>query len=171
MSKQNHTGIFRKLEKGIYYMSRGLSLIVPIFLIAIMLLVVTNVFLRTIFNDPIVGTNEIVECMIACAGFLSMAWCTINNMNIRVDILSRKLKPGIARLIEGITATLSLGIVPLLFWQHLQKTLTAYNSQEMTSILRFQLYPVYGIITIGFFVLIFAQLVITVKAFIREDKQ
>ena len=157
--------LWEVVEAFVQFCCKLASYIVPVLLIVIMLLVTLNVVMRQIFNSPINGTNEIVECIIAAAGFLSIGWATICGMHISVDIVTRKAKPLFSALLEAFTSLLSFCITPFLIYCSFEKAVTAFVKHDMSQVLKFQVYPVYFAMAIGYVLLLLAQFVVTVNNF------
>jgi TRAP-type C4-dicarboxylate transport system permease small subunit len=74
--------------------------IVIIFLL--MLLTVTDVVLRKVFNKGILGTLEISEFMMSAIVFFSLAEGELQNRNVNVDLFVRKLSLKSRVIIDAI---------------------------------------------------------------------
>lgn len=164
-------GFWPCLESAATFVCRLASYIVPVILIGIMLLVTGNVVMRQVFHSPINGVNEIVECAIAAAGFLSLGWATINGMHVAVDIVTRKSPPKFAAALEACTSFVSFLITPVLAYCSYQRAMTAFVKMETSTIMKLQMYPVYGLMFLGYCALVLAQLVITVNNFRKVGKK
>jgi TRAP-type C4-dicarboxylate transport system permease small subunit len=77
----------------------GISIVI-IFLL--MLLTVTDVVLRKMFNKGILGTLEISEFMMAAIVFFSLAEGELQNRNVNVDLFVRKLSLKSRVIIDAI---------------------------------------------------------------------
>ena len=77
----------------------------------VMLLIISNILLREIFNRPILGTYEIVGFLTAMGIGLALAHCALQDGHIAVGILMEKLSEKtqslVAALIQGVS---------LIFW-------------------------------------------------------
>ena len=71
-------------------------------LIALMLLTVSDVFLRALFKKPIIGVHEISVSMMICIGFLGLAWVTLRDRHIKVDLLVSRFSPAWQKRINYI---------------------------------------------------------------------
>lgn len=139
------------------------NVLAPVLVVCVMLLIVSDVFLRTFFKSPIKGSVELTECMIACAGFLAMGWCTILDKNIRIDMVVQKLPKRASAFLDTVTSFISLAVVPLLAWQSGVRVLDAVRYNEATSILNMPLFPVFIVVTFAYIMLFFAQLSIFIN--------
>lgn len=79
-------------------------------LFVIMLLVSANVILRYGFSMPITGTFELVEILLGVAIFSGFAYTARINGHIQADFFADMLPPGLQRVIDIITTTLSLAV-------------------------------------------------------------
>src|SRR3972149_6961066 len=58
-----------------------------------MLATVADVFLRYLFNKPILGIVELVECLMVVVVFLALPRCTLRGGNARVEAVSAYFPP------------------------------------------------------------------------------
>lgn len=79
--------------------------------VGVMILVVSNIILRQVFNKPILGTYELVGYLTALAISLALAHCAYVNGHIAVDYLADKF-PKRIRLVSDI----AINSMALGFW-------------------------------------------------------
>lgn len=70
---------------------RILEIVSAIFFIAIIVVVVLNVILRSFFNLPIAGTYELVQISACVFGAAAVAICALQDGHVCVDIITSKL--------------------------------------------------------------------------------
>lgn len=97
--------------------SRILDKIAGFCMVSIMLLVVSNIVLRVLFNHPILGTYEYVVFLTVAAIGLSLAHCAVQNGHIAVDILMDRLPLKIQGVIDLVMNTAALLFWGLCAWQ------------------------------------------------------
>jgi TRAP-type C4-dicarboxylate transport system permease small subunit len=85
-------------------------------LAAMMLLTVADVTLRAAFNNPIRGTLEIVELLLACSFFLALPASFLRDEHIVVDIVDGYW-PRRVRLLRRIAALLGVVVMAVMAWQ------------------------------------------------------
>ncbi|MCL1828561.1 MAG: TRAP transporter small permease [Oscillospiraceae bacterium] len=109
--------------------------------IALTAIIVADVFLRFIFNNPIVGSYEIVQYVLMMAVFASFAYCQSLRGHIHVTmfimLMPRKLKFSL----YSITGLLSAGMAGLTGYAAALQAIMAKDSGYLTQILRIELYP------------------------------
>lgn len=77
----------------------------------VMLLVVTNVISRAFFNNPILGTYELVGFLTAMAISFALAHCAWQNGHIALSFVMDRFP----RIIQSVTAVL-IQAVSIVFW-------------------------------------------------------
>jgi TRAP-type C4-dicarboxylate transport system permease small subunit len=118
-----------------------------------MLLTVSDVLLRYLFNRPILGTLELTEYMMVPVVFLGLAWCAARRENIKVDILISRLKTRPRAILDSITCFLSLVVMVFITWQNFMETGNIWESYRVSDILHVPAYPFFVVLTLGCFLL------------------
>ena len=78
---------------------------------AVMLLIISNILLRTIFGRPILGTYELVGFLSALGIGFALARCSLQNGHIAVDLVTQLFTRRVQHIIE-----LFMNAAALLFW-------------------------------------------------------
>ena len=138
--------------------SRITAIIATVFLVAMVLLTVVDVFLRSVFRAPILGSVELTEYMMVLAGFLGMAWCAQKGGHVIVGILVDRLPARVQAAIDSITLFLSLALVPLVVWQSIAQSLFSLSEDYTSDILKIPESPFYMVVAIGYAVMFFVIL-------------
>jgi TRAP-type C4-dicarboxylate transport system permease small subunit len=110
---------------------------------AIMILIVLDVFLRFVFNNPISGSYELVERGMFCAIFASFAYAQTEKAHIRIDLLVGKFPEKLHMLFDFIFGVLSTAAVTAIAYAAVLQAQTALSSSYTTSVLKLSLYPFY----------------------------
>jgi TRAP-type transport system small permease protein len=96
-----------------------------VFLLAMMLLTVADVALRAATNQPIRGTFEIIELLLACTFFLALPAVFLRDENLLVDVIdpiAPRWVPGLRRMAELIAVPV-LGAMAWEGWKAAAETL------------------------------------------------
>lgn len=95
--------------------ARVLAYVAGVVTFIMMLHIAADVFMREVFEDPIDGTLEISASfyMVALV-FLPLAYVTLTEGHILVELFTQKLRPGIVRRIDGVIALLGFLFVGLM---------------------------------------------------------
>src|SRR3989304_9915617 len=102
--------------KVINFLSRVASYIAMVTVGGMMLLTVTDVFMRYVFTRPITGSTEMIEFMmvILIVGIVPTA---MENRHIRVDILIERLTPKGQAVLDAMTLLAGLCLVAIMGWR------------------------------------------------------
>lgn len=144
-------------ERSLVWLSRQFNYVGTAILAFMMLITVFDVAGRYLFSMPIKGSVEVMEFCMVVVGSLSVAWCTIQGAQVRVDLLAKAFSRRLRFIIDIITHLLSLGFYVLLVWMSLLESkdmMLVYK--EVSTVLSIPVYPFYIIFTIGFAMLCLA---------------
>lgn len=152
------------IETAINQTSRAINIIGMIVLVAMMLLTVGDVFLRYVFNQPIVGSVELTTYFIVVVGFCGLAWCAVRGGHAKVDLLVIRFSPRVQAIFESVTCLLSLTVVPLLAWQGIEASNLARQVNTYSYFLEIPAYPFHLVLGISSAMLSLVLLTILVKS-------
>jgi TRAP-type C4-dicarboxylate transport system permease small subunit len=93
---------FQRLYRGYGRLLRGLGLISSAATLLTMVLVVANIIGRYLFNKPLTGTLEFTESLLVLIIFCSLALTQYDGGHIRVNLVTRRLPPPVARALTII---------------------------------------------------------------------
>ncbi len=110
-----------------------------------------EVFMRYFFNRPQVWTSELVEYSLLYMTFLGTAWVLREEQHVTMDITISKLGPKTRNIANIATSVLSGLLCLVMTWYAGTTTLVHFNRASVTpKALEFPLYPLLGIISLGF---------------------
>jgi TRAP-type C4-dicarboxylate transport system permease small subunit len=143
--------IFRK--PGIIF-----DVILEIFRFLAMLLIVCawfftciEVFLRYFFNHPQAWTLELVEYSLLYITFLGSAWVLKQEQHVIMDLVISKFSPETQNIINAITSILAALICIIMSWYAGRAAWNHFGRGSVTpKLLEFPLYPLLGIICLGY---------------------
>lgn len=96
--------------------ARVLVWVAAAFLVAMMLLVVTDVVLRSVFKIPIRGSVELVELLLACTFFIALPVAFLRDDHLMVDMVDT-WAPRIVPLLKRIAAVIAILVLVTMAWQ------------------------------------------------------
>jgi len=133
-------------------------------IIGAVLLVVTNVILRGLFNSPLLGVSEYVGFLTAVMIAFSLAYCAVQEGHIMIELLVKRLPRKVGAFLELLTNTLSFGFLLLLTTQlgRYAGLIRAKGQVSPTSEIAF--YPFIYMVAIGFSLLALVVLVNSLKS-------
>jgi TRAP-type C4-dicarboxylate transport system permease small subunit len=118
-------------------------------LAVMMVLTAGDVFMRNVFDKPILGTFEITQGLMVIVVVSGLAYVNVTKSQIRVEVLFSRL-PQRAQVVLNIGSSfLSFGICVLLSWQSFVEMKAAYESGVIWGMLRVPTYPFVGLVGLG----------------------
>jgi TRAP-type C4-dicarboxylate transport system permease small subunit len=147
------------LEKVFYPTSRFLHRFAQIVLVLMVLLTVVDVCLRYIFNNPIVGSYELTEFMMAVLVFASVGFTQSVKDHVSVDLVVTKLPDRVRALLEAITCLLAFGLFGLAAWRNELHTGTTWARHDVSAELFIPVSPFVLFVALGLAVLSLVLLV------------
>jgi TRAP-type C4-dicarboxylate transport system permease small subunit len=120
-------------------------------LIAMMILICTDIFLRLIFRKSIMGATEITgHYFMVAVVFLPLAYGMITRRgHIRVDFVITRLPSGLQLLLETLCLFLSLGVYILITWYGWVGTLHAFRTGERMVNIALPMWPGRVLVVVG----------------------
>lgn len=125
----------------------------------VMILVISNVILRAIFGQPILGTYELVGFLTALGIGLALAHCALQNGHISVGYVMDRLPSRLQAAVDLLTNSTALGFWGLTVWHLCQYAGSMAVSGVVSSTARVPVYPVIYLLALGFSVLCLALVV------------
>lgn len=144
------------------------GLITPVLIVFIMIMIVIDVIMRTLFQKPISGSVELIQCLIAVAGFMAMGWTTYKDKHIRIDSLTSMLPRSAAHVLDLITSIVPLVVIIPLTMQSFVRMQQAIEYNETTAILKIPMYPFIFFVVVGYVLLLLGQIIIIIRGFTGE---
>jgi TRAP-type C4-dicarboxylate transport system permease small subunit len=96
-------------------------------LVVMMMVTVADVFLRYVFNNPIRGSYDLVECSLAVFVFHGMAAAFLDRKNIVIDVLDHFVPERPLVVLIRISDVLSIACLLLVAWAMTTPALQAFN--------------------------------------------
>jgi TRAP-type transport system small permease protein len=152
--------IGRLLEKGIFSLSRGLHRIGEVILVLMVLLTVSDVFLRYLFHRPILGSWEVTEYMMAVLVFACVGYTMVERGHVVVDLVITRLPPRVRALVECITSLVAFVFFAIVTWRNVLQAGVALRRSDVSAELFIPKSPFILFVAVGIGVLslvLFAQ--------------
>lgn len=129
-----------------------------------MFLTAADVFLRYVFNKPILGSLEITEFMMVIIFALGVAYCTVSKSQIHVDLVFSRIPKKSQAILSSVTHFISLGIVSLLAWQVYVQARLQQGVGTISTVLEIPTYPFITVLAVGLTLLALALVVVFVES-------
>lgn len=141
--------MLRVLKRVVYPICSCLSYIGAGLSMAMALIVVLDILLRIIFNNPILGVIELETFILAILCFFSLAYTKIREGHVRVDIFVGKLSPKFQAVINAVFFILSIFVFAVLAWQYVRQALEAIETGEASVVMNWPMWPFYLVTSVG----------------------
>lgn len=137
------------------FLNKLLTLIGGLFLIAMILLTCSNIFIRQ-FYIPIRGTFELMGYAGAIVTAFALGYTQFTNGHISVDVLVNAYPKPLKRVISIINHGVCCTFFLFTAWHVFQKALILKNAEEVSETLRIIYYPFTFAVAFGCFILALA---------------
>ncbi len=160
------------LAKVTLFLNRLLIRIGGFFLVAMILLTCTNIFLRLVWV-PVKGTFELMGFFGAAATAFALGYTQIKRGHISVDILILSFSKKTRRVLDVINSLICMVFFAFVSWQIAKYAGILKATGEVTETLRFPYYPFTYAVAAGCGVLALVFLTELLKSLIsgKEDEQ
>jgi TRAP-type C4-dicarboxylate transport system permease small subunit len=160
----------QSLEAWIYPISRLMSWVASVILFSMMLLTITDVFLRKVFSRSILGTVELTEFMMVVLVFFALAHTEVSNGHVRVDLIMSRFGERAQTLVDMITQFVCFLLFGLVTWSALVYSARMKASGEVSQDLWLPIYPFVYIVAVGCALLTLTLLIKFLMALIGRIK-
>jgi TRAP-type C4-dicarboxylate transport system permease small subunit len=163
-------GLKGNLEKWVYPISKLMSRIASVTLVLMMLLTVTDVFLRKVFSQSILGTVEVTEFLLVLVIFFTLADTEVLNGHVKVDLVMSRAGKRVQGMVDMITQFICFLLCGLITWSTLVYSEQMRTSGEVSQDLWVPVYPFIYIVAMGCAVLALTLLIKFLMALMKVVK-
>lgn len=164
------------IEKFFIGLSRNLDRLSGLIVLpAVTVVVITDVFLRYVFNSPFIWSLEFNEWMLLMIFALAIPECTRQNGHIRMELVIANLSPRLQAALDSVYVACGIGLFYLLARHEWEEFLFSYERNRITEYVEL---PVWGqhlaifamcVILIFFYVMRFVATLLGAKQFSRTE--
>jgi TRAP-type C4-dicarboxylate transport system permease small subunit len=140
-------------KTGITKIAQLLDGIGQMVLMAVMLLVVLNIVMRTLFDKPITGVYDLVSLFMVIVIALALANCAAEKGHIAVEFLVERFPAGIQRIIDIIMNIASFIFIGLFTYNVGVYAYAAAVAGDESFTLKIPHYPFIYLVCIGYLLL------------------
>lgn len=158
------------VEVAFTSLCRILNIAGMVVLVFMMLLTVSDVFLRYFLNSPIRGGAEITEVMMVPLA-LGMGWCVLKDKTIKMGLIVDRLAPRVQKIITCITYIICFSALIFITWRTFMESARVERLNGMTAILDIPTYPFYGLLGFCFTILTLAVIITAIRNLVEAVKR
>ena len=151
-------------EKIVTRIANAAGIASTVLLIVMMMLTVSDVFLRRFFDMPIKGSMELTEYLMVCVGTLGLAWCALQGAHIKVDLIVSKFSQRAQKYIDSFNYVLLMGVSGLIAWQTFVRAGTVRELGVSSAMLEIPQYPFVLVVTVSYFLLFLTAIMLLIYA-------
>ena len=141
--------VVNNLEKTLLTVTRRVSNIGEVVLLAMVLLIIVDIILRRIFNNPISWSLEVIRVELVVVVFFSVAYCGARRGHISIDVLTSRLPPRIQAYLETVMIFLGMGLFIFMAWGSINSGMGLLANHRITGLLPIPLYPFAFAVALG----------------------
>lgn len=161
MQLNKATNTFTKIVNSV---SHKFSIIGVITLAGLMLMTVSDVFLRALFNAPIMGSLEVTELLMIVIVYPGLAWVAVKRANVKVDLVVGRFSARTQGIFDSVTCFMSLLVAALIAWFNIPQAFYMWERLIATDLLDIVHFPFFFLISFAFFLLCFALIIDLVES-------
>ena len=122
---------------------------------------------RSVFNQPLIGTHEIIKNSVAMITFLQVAYAVQSKSMLRADFLIHLFPPVLTRVLGVFGYFMGAAVFGLIVYGCYDPLLTAIERQEFEGdgALRIPVWPTYCVIILGSFLAASSYVVLMAREF------
>ena len=130
------------LKKATYPVIIALGGVAILMIVITVLMTVTDVVSRRLFNAPIAGTFELSSLIMAVITFLTLSYCGIKGSgHIEVNVLTTRFPKRIQDILSTIMHFLITVMMGIVSWQLVVLAMDAYRVGNVSGLLKVPIYP------------------------------
>ncbi len=137
------------VENFSFRLSRVINGVGICLILAMMLLTVSDVLLRYVFNHPIPGSYELIKFMMLIVVFYGLAYTAVKKGHITIDLLLTRLPDRAQAIINTITWALSFGLFCLVTWRSLLLAKAMWQRGDVSTDLLLPIAPILLFAVVG----------------------
>lgn len=146
-------------KEYVYKLSAGLNLIGLTLTLVMVATVVVDIFGRALFNLPLQGSYELVECIMGLVIVFAIGYTQVRNSHINVPGVVELLPPRGQRIANAFISFAGFITYGLFAWQAYVKAGMEIKAQTVSAVLAIPKYPFLYACAFGFGVLALVYLV------------
>lgn len=151
-----HRGLKRasKLLDRSSAVARWLNIFAVVIFFLMICMTFVDVFLRYVFNSPLMGIKEYTEVLLVLMLAFSVSYTYDKGGHIRVDLITSRLSGRLAPAWELVTLTMTLGLSFLVAWQCVIQSEYFVTAKKIHgTVVHISAIPFQIALTLGFFIL------------------
>jgi TRAP-type C4-dicarboxylate transport system permease small subunit len=133
--------LLNMINEKLKTLSRWFAYAGALLILAMTALISYDVFRRYALNDPMLGTQELVEYMLLATFFLFITDCWNASTHVRMSIVYAKMTGGVKKAADAIVGTAGALLFGVMAWKVWGELLYALDAGQVSSELLMPIWP------------------------------
>jgi TRAP-type C4-dicarboxylate transport system permease small subunit len=159
------------LRKPLFQAIRILNSLGMVILVIMVLLLVADIILRRVFNNPLPWSLEVVKIMLVVIVFFAVAYCGTRGGHISIDVLTSRFPPKARAILYPIISFFGVGLFAFIAWGSSTHAMRLWETHRVTGILPIPIYPFVFVVTLGSALLALVLLIEFVDSIINAESE
>jgi TRAP-type C4-dicarboxylate transport system permease small subunit len=142
-----------QMDKGLSKVTKWAQMVGLVFLALLMFLTAVDVFLRYVFNRPILGSMELTQAFMVISISFSIGYTAIVKEHVIVDLFVLRLPPRGRDIASCITTFISFVLFALIAWRSVNQILISYKARTISSAIHLPEWVFVAFVLVGFIIL------------------
>ncbi|MFH1123544.1 MAG: TRAP transporter large permease subunit [Pseudomonadota bacterium] len=134
---------------GLAWVSRSMSSIGSVVLIAMMLVTTVDVIGRYIFNSPLTGANEIAEYLQVLVVYFGIAYTAVQKGHVAVDVLFNRLPQRGQGFLISFVSLAGAALFAVIAWESIVQSLVFKAAMRSSPVLDVPVWPFVLVVAFG----------------------
>src|SRR5699024_7000928 len=158
------------MEKLIRGLARVLAVLSAVAIVAMVIAIAIDVFVRNITGASLPGMVEIAETSMVTAVAFGLAWAGVNGEHVAVTLLTDRFNATWAKIINVFIWALTTCYTAWLSYANILNSIQSTKAGEIRfGLVQWPMYPMRWVLTIGFISLLLVSLVNLYRSLTRRE--
>ena len=135
-------------------------------LVLMMLVTILDVTMRTLLNELLLGSVELVQFTLVAVVFLAFPETFLRDQHITVDVLDQTVSPSLLKRLRMLAAIATLILIAVMAWRTISPALDTIAIGDLTSDLQMSLFWYWLPVVIGSIAAAVTVLVVLLRDFV-----
>ena len=161
----------RSAGTAVSQLSEKIGLVAVVFLVFMMMLTVTDVFLRYVFNRPIAATMDYTEYMMLVVVLFALSWCALQGSHVKVDLIVSRFSFKAQGIFNVLNYLLVIAVSALLSVQAFRGSFLVRRVGDASEVTGIPDYPFYFIVTAGFILMCLVAITLLIHSIYKMVRE
>jgi TRAP-type C4-dicarboxylate transport system permease small subunit len=118
-------------------------------MVVMVILILCDIGMRNLFNRPLMSSYELVMFLMVIVVFTALGYTQSEESIVKIELVVSRLPKKVQAFLEMGTSFLSLGLILLIAWRNVVRSIELSHEHVISPILHVPVYPFYMVVTFG----------------------